>query len=597
MPAFPTAQPFRGGYFSQLIGSARVRYKEKIELCENVDPYTLRLGTDTSADASLLPSVAHGDIVTYLVFSTSFVTLDQMKAYKALESHNYFTSGWVKSLSAKRLGEDKVLLLGEVNHSQRLGECPLKVWVLCKQSGAVVTGHCTCMAGTGETCSHVGACLFAIETGARLNQSTTCTQKENAWLPAYVEKVKYKRLKDIDFSSSKEKKRRLDATSSGSKETKVPKQRKGISAPSPTELKELYAAFNTTGVVPAIFSLLPDYCERFQEPVQRTVAHLRDLYSDTHAADDLETLVAKADTFMSTFIVSEETVKSVEARTKDQSRSRDWFLHRAGRVTASVMKNVCCTSVLKPSISLLKGICYPEKRSVKTPAVTWGLTHEQDAFKAFQDSQQDKHQGFRCVKAGLHLSADYPFVGATPDALVCCSCCGKGVVEFKCPYLLRNAEELTELSAPNSCLCTVNGVMQLRRQHAYYFQIQTQMAVCQVDFCYFVVWTPNVLFVEKILKDDEFCTSMMATAKEFFVKAILPELLSHYFTRQLKYPDQTASEDAYCFCRGPETGKMIACDSSSCQYKWFHFSCVALKKAPKSKHWFCPECKGAKENA
>ncbi|KAL1474460.1 hypothetical protein MTO96_037954, partial [Rhipicephalus appendiculatus] len=84
---------------------------------------------------------------------------------------------------------------------------PLKVWVLCKQSGTVVTGHCTCMAGTGETCSHVGACLFAIETGARLNQSTTCTQKENAWLPAYVEKVKYKRLKDIDFSSSKEKKR------------------------------------------------------------------------------------------------------------------------------------------------------------------------------------------------------------------------------------------------------------------------------------------------------------------------------------------------------------------------------------------------------
>ncbi|KAH7968814.1 hypothetical protein HPB52_011488 [Rhipicephalus sanguineus] len=121
MPPFPSAQPFCGAYFSHLIGSARIRYKEKIELCENVDPYTLRLGTDTSADVSLLPSVAHGDIVNYLVFSTSFVTLDQMKAYKALESHNYFTSGRVKSLSAKRLGEDKVLLLGEVKHSERLG--------------------------------------------------------------------------------------------------------------------------------------------------------------------------------------------------------------------------------------------------------------------------------------------------------------------------------------------------------------------------------------------------------------------------------------------------------------------------------------------
>lgn len=163
------------------------------------------------------------------------------------------------------------MLILQVNHSQRLGECPLKVWVLYKQSGTVVTGHCTCMAGTGETCSHVGACLFAIETGARLNQST------RKRMP-YVERVEYKRLKDIDFSSSKEKKRRLDATSSGSKETKLLKQRNGISPPSPTELEELYAAFDSTGVVPAIFSLLPDHCESFQEPVQSTVAHLRDLF-------------------------------------------------------------------------------------------------------------------------------------------------------------------------------------------------------------------------------------------------------------------------------------------------------------------------------
>lgn len=195
----------------------------------------------------------------------------------------------------------------QVNHSQRLGERPLKVWVLCKQSGIVVTGHCTCMAGTGETCSHIGACLFAIETGARLNQSTTCTQKENAWLPPYVERVEYKRLRDIDFSSSKEKKRRLDAASHDSRETKLPKQRKDIPPPSPAELEELYAAFDSTGVVPAIFSLLPGHCESFQEPVQTTVVHLRDLYSDLYSADDLDTLVAKANTFMSTFTVSEET--------------------------------------------------------------------------------------------------------------------------------------------------------------------------------------------------------------------------------------------------------------------------------------------------
>ena len=68
-------------------------------------------------DVSAFPEVSHGDIVNYLVFSSSFATLEEIKAYKSLESHNYFTSGWVKTLSAKRLQGEKVLLLGEVSWS------------------------------------------------------------------------------------------------------------------------------------------------------------------------------------------------------------------------------------------------------------------------------------------------------------------------------------------------------------------------------------------------------------------------------------------------------------------------------------------------
>ncbi|KAH7982824.1 hypothetical protein HPB52_007351 [Rhipicephalus sanguineus] len=49
------------------------------------------------------PEVSHGDIVNYFVYSTNLVTLGEIKAYKPMESHNYFTSGWVKSQSAKEL--------------------------------------------------------------------------------------------------------------------------------------------------------------------------------------------------------------------------------------------------------------------------------------------------------------------------------------------------------------------------------------------------------------------------------------------------------------------------------------------------------------
>lgn len=97
-----------------------------------------------------------------------------------------------------------------MNHSQRLRDQPLHVWILCQKSGVVLTAHCTCMAGAGEACSHVGACLYAVETGVKMKNATSCTSKTNIWLPAYVEKVEFKRLKDIDFTSSRGKKRKLD---------------------------------------------------------------------------------------------------------------------------------------------------------------------------------------------------------------------------------------------------------------------------------------------------------------------------------------------------------------------------------------------------
>ncbi|KAL5503664.1 hypothetical protein EMCRGX_G010648 [Ephydatia muelleri] len=42
-------------------------------------------------------------------------------------------------------------------------------------SGTVVTAHCTCMAGMGEVCSHIGAVLFKVEAFVRLGkESVTC---------------------------------------------------------------------------------------------------------------------------------------------------------------------------------------------------------------------------------------------------------------------------------------------------------------------------------------------------------------------------------------------------------------------------------------
>ncbi|ODV85598.1 hypothetical protein CANARDRAFT_188556, partial [[Candida] arabinofermentans NRRL YB-2248] len=52
--------------------------------------------------------------------------------------------------------------------------------------------------------------------------------------------------------------------------------------------------------------------------------------------------------------------------------------------------------------------------------------------------------------------------------------------------------------------------------------------------------------------------------------------------------DDYETEELYCVCRGPSTGRMIACDNPTCKYEWFHYKCVGIYKDPEpNKRWFC----------
>ena len=65
-----------------------------------------------------------------------------------------------------------------------MNETPLKPWVAGTNKCTVVTAHYNCVAGPGGACSHVGAILFAVETGVRIKRSTTYTSVPFKWLIA-----------------------------------------------------------------------------------------------------------------------------------------------------------------------------------------------------------------------------------------------------------------------------------------------------------------------------------------------------------------------------------------------------------------------------
>ena len=79
------------------------------------------------------------------------------------------------------------------------------------------------------------------------------------------------------------------------------------------------------------------------------------------------------------------------------------------------------------------------------------------------------HPFFELQKSGLVLDTENPFIGASPDGIISCSCCGKGVVEVKCPFLCRDKPFSEAMKEKTSCLA--EGTFFLNKDHAYFYQV------------------------------------------------------------------------------------------------------------------------------
>ena len=92
-----------------------------------------------------------------------------------------------------------------------MNETPLHPWLIAEKNGKILAGHCNCMAGLGESCTHVAALPFAIEAAVRIRETKTVTAEKAYWvLPSSLDKVPYSPVSDIDFTSPQTKKKTID---------------------------------------------------------------------------------------------------------------------------------------------------------------------------------------------------------------------------------------------------------------------------------------------------------------------------------------------------------------------------------------------------
>ena len=83
---------------------------------------------------------------------------------------------------------------------------PLKPWIILKENRAVKSTHCTCMAGLGETCSHVEATLFWMDYAVQVWGKKTVTEDKAYWKLPSNTKVTYEQVTKINYQSAKTKK-------------------------------------------------------------------------------------------------------------------------------------------------------------------------------------------------------------------------------------------------------------------------------------------------------------------------------------------------------------------------------------------------------
>ena len=287
--------------------------------------------------------------------------------------------------------------------------------------------------------------------------------------------------------------------------------------------------------------------------------------------------------------ISIDEAKYLEESTRLQSQSKLWFDHRAGRLTASKFAAVSKASLSPPPASLVKEIIGSKPVSLDgVPAIDWGKKNESTAREEYLQKAKEIHASLKYQSAGLHVNVEYPHLGATPDGLIECECCGLGIIEIKCPYKYREYK-LSDINDNSFCLQPSDRKLKLSHNHAYYLQVQGQLTLCQRSYCDFIVWTECDLFVERVNLDTKAFEAIKPSLDNFFKVAILPILLCG--TESCETPSVSDTLDKYCHCNGPEEGRMIACDNRTCKVQWFHFHCVGLTRKPRGS-WYCSEaCK------
>ena len=208
-----------------------------------------------------------------------------------------------------------------------------------------------------------------------------------------LKSVQYLPIKDIDFTSARGLKRKLDGTINNPEsvlnESAVHTATGQVELTSEElDLDLFFQDISKQGTNLAILSLVTPYSDSYvpKSTVAGFPKPINSLFQPEYGELPYDELLDVCQTI--SINITAPMAKSIEAATKAQSGSKMWFRYRAGRVTASRMQAVCHTNESK---GLIKCICYPEAFSFTSKQTSWGCKHEKAAKELYMKKELENH--------------------------------------------------------------------------------------------------------------------------------------------------------------------------------------------------------------
>jgi len=197
------------------------------------------------------------------------------------------------------------------------------------------------------------------------------------------------------------------------------------------------------------------------------------------------------------------TTFTTEDRIAVQQGTTEWLALRAGKVTASRVADIMAKTKTGASASrqnylielALQRVTGAIEPSFTSPAMQWGIDNEAQARMAYEVFSGDFVDQVPFVE---HPNIDN--FGCSPDGLIRT----EGLVEIKCPNSATHWATIKSGEAPSK----------------YMYQMQTQMACTNTEWCDFVSFDPRMpeksqLFVCRVFRDKDMISEIEEAVKQF----------------------------------------------------------------------------------